>query len=46
MKKTTIENKICEKCGREIEYRKKWKNNWYQVKYCSDKCRQSKNDTD
>ena len=34
--------KICELCGRVIEYRKKWALNWEQIKYCSEKCRRSK----
>jgi hypothetical protein len=37
-----IENKICQSCGREIEYRKKWEKNWDQIKYCSDECRKNK----
>ncbi len=38
--------KICESCGREIEYRKKWLRNWDQVKYCSDECRRNKDKFD
>lgn len=34
--------KICQSCGREIEYRKRWAKNWDQVKYCSDECRRNK----
>lgn len=33
------ENKICQLCGRTIEYRKKWEKNWDEIKFCSDKCR-------
>lgn len=40
-----IASKNCVLCGREIEYRKKWKNNWDDVKYCSEKCRRSKSQT-
>lgn len=36
------DTKICQSCGREIEYRKKWQKNWEQIKYCSDECRQNK----
>ena len=36
-------SKICEHCGRVIEYRKKWSLNWEQIKYCGEKCRRSKN---
>ncbi len=34
--------KICEGCGREFSFRKKWKLNWDEVKYCSDECRRNK----
>ncbi len=37
------ETKICESCGREIEYRKKWARDWENVKFCSDECRRNKN---
>jgi hypothetical protein len=33
--------KTCMVCGREFQWRKKWRNNWLQVKYCSRACRQS-----
>jgi hypothetical protein len=26
-----------------MEYRKKWRNNWDDVKYCGEKCRRNKN---
>lgn len=38
-----MKSKNCSKCGRIIEYRKKWEKNWDDVKYCSDKCRKNKN---
>ena len=31
--------KTCIVCGREFQWRKKWKNSWHQVKYCSRACR-------
>ncbi len=37
--------KICEVCGREIEFRKKWAKTFDQIKYCSEKCRRNKNKT-
>ena len=40
------ESKICQSCGRSIEYRKKWEKNWPEVKYCSDECRRNKNKFD
>lgn len=36
------ETKICEHCGKPMEYRKKWRNNWSEVKFCSERCRRSK----
>jgi len=33
------ETKICLTCGRPFTWRKKWKANWDEVKYCSDRCR-------
>ena len=36
------ETKICESCGRTIEYRKKWARSWAEVKFCSDKCKSNK----
>jgi len=32
-------SKNCIVCGREMQWRKKWQNNWSQVKYCSRACR-------
>ena len=37
-----MDSKNCSKCGRTIEYRKKWQKSWSEIKYCSDKCRNSK----
>jgi hypothetical protein len=31
--------KICVVCGREIQWRKKWRHTWQQLKYCSQACR-------
>jgi hypothetical protein len=33
--------KTCRVCGREFQWRKKWQNNWHQVKYCSRACRKA-----
>lgn len=33
--------KTCVVCGREFQWRKKWRNCWHQVKYCSQACRQA-----
>ena len=32
-------SKTCTACGRKIEWRKKWANNWDNVRYCSGACR-------
>jgi hypothetical protein len=37
-----MNSKVCERCGRTMEYRKKWARNWDQVKYCSERCRRNK----
>ncbi|MGQ9799632.1 MAG: DUF2256 domain-containing protein [Ignavibacterium sp.] len=39
MKKEFLPQKICIVCKRPFTWRKKWKKNWNNVKYCSDKCR-------
>lgn len=33
------EEKTCASCGRRIEWRKKWADDWDQVRYCSQSCR-------
>lgn len=40
------ESKICQSCGRTIEWRKKWEKDWDQVKYCSQSCKSKKNSFD
>jgi len=44
-KKQHLPTKICLVCGRPFLWRKKWKKNWDEVKYCSEKCRRNKNRT-
>lgn len=41
-KKGQLPTKICVTCGLPFEYRKKWRNNWPEVKYCSEKCQRTK----
>ncbi len=41
-----LESKICQSCGRKIEYRKKWEKVWDQIKYCSNECKKNKNKFD
>ena len=40
--KSNLPVKICEQCGRPMEWRKAWAKNWDEVKYCSDRCRRDK----
>jgi len=35
----TVEAKTCASCGRRIEWRKKWADDWEQVRWCSTGCR-------
>jgi len=37
-----MSTKVCDSCGRTIEWRKKWERNWDEVRYCSDSCRRRK----
>ncbi|MDB4265311.1 DUF2256 and DUF3253 domain-containing protein [bacterium] len=39
-------DKVCQTCGRTIQWRKKWENSWDEVKYCSSRCRSSKPNRD
>jgi hypothetical protein len=34
--------KTCVRCGRAIEWRKKWERNWETVRYCSSACRRKR----
>ncbi|MDH3298947.1 MAG: DUF2256 and DUF3253 domain-containing protein [Acidimicrobiia bacterium] len=36
------EPKTCSTCGRTIEWRRKWADDWDQVRYCSQRCRRSR----
>ncbi|MEB3318016.1 MAG: DUF2256 domain-containing protein [Cyanobacteriota bacterium] len=31
--------KICACCGRPFQWRKKWKDVWEEVRWCSERCR-------
>ena len=31
--------KVCEACGLEFEWRKKWERDWELVRYCSERCK-------
>ena len=42
VKKQHLPFKICASCKKPFTWRKKWEKNWDEVKYCSDKCRNTK----
>ncbi|GFR41569.1 hypothetical protein Agub_g2289, partial [Astrephomene gubernaculifera] len=37
--KENLPNKICATCGLPFTWRKKWKDVWEEVRYCSERCR-------
>ncbi|WPO81376.1 DUF2256 domain-containing protein [Chryseobacterium sp. JJR-5R] len=37
-----LPSKTCEVCGLPFNWRKKWKKNWDEIKYCSERCRKNK----
>ena len=41
-----LPTKICPVCNRPFEWRKKWEDDWENVKYCSERCRRNKNRDD
>ncbi|WP_072036437.1 MULTISPECIES: DUF2256 domain-containing protein [Vibrio] len=40
--KAHLDTKVCPVCLRPFSWRKKWRNNWANVIYCSDGCRKRK----
>jgi hypothetical protein len=34
--------KVCDACGRRIEWRRRWADDWDQVRWCSQACRRRK----
>jgi hypothetical protein len=42
IKKVDFPQKHCPVCDRAFTWRKKWRNVWNEVKYCSKRCQQSK----
>jgi len=40
-KKSMLPTKMCARCARPFNWRKKWERDWEQVKYCSERCRRS-----
>lgn len=45
LRKGQLPTKICVTCGRPFEYRKKWRANWEEVKYCGEKCQRNRSAT-
>ncbi|NVJ59399.1 MAG: DUF2256 domain-containing protein [Gammaproteobacteria bacterium] len=41
-KKLYLEEKICRVCNKPFSWRKKWAKDWNNVKYCSERCRRTK----
>ncbi|EGA72108.1 hypothetical protein VISI1226_04869 [Vibrio sinaloensis DSM 21326] len=41
--KSQLDTKQCPVCSRTFSWRKKWKRNWHEVVYCSERCRRNKN---
>lgn len=39
--KAALPSKPCAACGRPMTWRRKWADNWTQVKYCSERCRRA-----
>ena len=42
MKKEFLPKKKCPVCKRDFVWRKKWKKAWNEVKYCSERCRRTR----
>lgn len=41
-KKRDLPTKICERCGRPMVWRARWRRNWEAIKFCSERCRRTK----
>ncbi|PKR55855.1 DUF2256 domain-containing protein [Thalassospira marina] len=41
-KKSDLPTKTCPICQRSFAWRKKWKDCWQEVKYCSERCRRNR----
>ena len=39
VKKDQLPSKPCACCGRPFQWRRKWKDVWEEVRYCSERCR-------
>ncbi|MFZ4794993.1 MAG: DUF2256 domain-containing protein [Blastocatellia bacterium] len=43
IRKGDLPTKICAVCERPFAWRKKWRKDWEEVRYCSDACRRQRN---
>ncbi|WP_349256625.1 DUF2256 domain-containing protein [Marinobacter sp.] len=43
-KKLNLPEKVCRVCSRPFAWRKKWAKDWDSVRYCSERCRRSRNE--
>ena len=41
-RKGDLPTKTCATCGRPFAWRKKWADNWDDVRYCSERCRRNR----
>lgn len=41
-RKGDLPTKTCATCGRPFTWRKKWADDWDQVRYCSERCRRNR----
>ncbi len=42
VEKSDLPVKTCAACGRPFAWRKKWRKDWEQVRFCSDACRRKR----
>ncbi|MCC9623066.1 DUF2256 domain-containing protein [Thalassospira sp. MA62] len=45
LNKSDLPHKLCAACGRPFVWRRKWKDCWDTVLYCSDQCRKNRKTT-
>ena len=41
-KKLKLDSKICIKCNKTFNWRKKWERDWSKIQFCSKKCKGEK----
>ncbi|MDX1627028.1 MAG: DUF2256 domain-containing protein [Wenzhouxiangellaceae bacterium] len=40
--RSPLDRKTCPVCRRPFEWRRKWRDCWDEVRYCSERCRRSR----